>query len=198
MLFVKKSINPKEKARLKKQSDFAASLEPAEQDRYMRSLGLADALRMKRIKSAIGRKSIALFCGSNRYRYFPATGEIVWADTSVTHEAGTDATSRLANGYKRVRDSDGNYVSAARLVHEAVHGPIPEGHECYCINNDPGDLRITNLRTADDCGRGETRKVRMAELARMTPEERAWDRAEIRRMRMELKARRAEARRIPD
>jgi hypothetical protein len=154
----KKPIHPIEVTRLKRQRTFAASLSDDARNRYFRRLGLEIAARLRRCRSATGKRKIAVHTGERVYEYYPATGDILWGVHPSKEKIGTSAINYHRSGQPRILDENGRYLSAARVVHEAVHGPLEEDDIVYAINNDPKDLRILNLRVAEDGGRSKARK----------------------------------------
>jgi hypothetical protein len=143
---VKSAMNPKEKMRLKAIREHLSrySHDPAAQRRIAISYSLMEAERMKRCRAVLGKGSVIITFEDRMLDYRPATGEILWAVHPAHAKIGEEASVIRATGIRMLGQQP-----AARLVYEAVHGPIDQAHEIYCVNNDPADLRILNLRTRD-------------------------------------------------
>ncbi len=54
-----------------------------------------------------------------------------------------------SDGYTQVKLDDGSIVAEHRLVWEAAHGPIPDGHQIHHRNHDRTDNRLENLECVD-------------------------------------------------
>lgn len=156
-------VHPKEKARLAAQRRRMTSLYGEARKEYLHHIGQLEQHREKRCRSAVAKGSILINLSNRTYEYFPSTGEVLWAASALAmHKVGSSALALHKNGYAILYDANSNAVPATRMIHEAVHGPIEEGHEVYCVNGDNKDLRIRNLRSHHDGGRGATAKATRA------------------------------------
>jgi hypothetical protein len=144
----KSSINPKEKARMADIMRELSRFEPGSTARKNVAISYAqiDRLRLKRIRSAIGKKIIPIPLNERVIEYHPATGKMVWGLHPAPERIGFDATNARRDGTRYLTGADGKTITAARMAHEAIHGPIPEDHEVYCVNGDHDDLSAANLR----------------------------------------------------
>ena len=148
MAITKSSVNPKEKARL---AEIMKELEglkdnPEGYHKATMAHSKAERYRMKRCKSAIAKRFLPIEIGSNVIRYYPSTGKLEWAVHPNLEKMGENPAHIRKDGTRYFSLPSSSIISAARLIHSVVHGEIPPDHEVYCVNNDPSDLRILNLR----------------------------------------------------
>lgn len=143
------SISSKEKTRLADRAKVLASLShnPEARQRASQAFAQQDQMRLRACRSAIGKGVIPILMPERVIEYLPSTGEFRWAIHPDPARIGTSPLNVSKDGTRYISRSDKKgTVSAARLAHEAVHGPIPEHHGVYCVNGDQGDLSILNLR----------------------------------------------------
>lgn len=151
MVATKSPINPKEKARLKAMHDHIAqySFDPEAMKRVALSYSQLEQAYLRRCQSALGKGEVAVSMGTRMLIYVPAKGDLVWLVHPSIEKQGHDATITRKDGVRIIYGEDGKGVPAARVAYAAVHGSIPENHEVYCVNNDPSDLTVRNLRSRE-------------------------------------------------
>lgn len=149
----KKPINPKEKRRLaaimKAISRYSDDTEEhrAARNRIQQKYLQEDILRERNCRSAISKRCVPIAFENNILEYYPSTGELLYAGVTAGYKEGMSATKVRKDGVHYLHLRDGGTVATARVIHEAIHGPIPDDHGVYCVDNDPGNLTIRNLRT---------------------------------------------------
>lgn len=79
--------------------------------------------------------------------YDPDTGVFVWLSSGSGRKLGQPAGSAWNGGYRFIHIF-GRDVQAARLAWLYVHGELPDGRPVRFDDNDPSNLRISNLRLA--------------------------------------------------
>lgn len=148
---MKSSINPKEKARRKEIFDRIARMEQIDKAAAQRlrvTASLEERAFQQRCATAVRKERRMIELGAYTLEYFPGTGKLVWFSHPDWRKVGESAvTQPKSRAGLLVYGEGGRPHAAPRLCYESVHGEIPEGHVVYCADNDPTNLKATNLRS---------------------------------------------------
>ena len=149
----KKPINTKEKRRLQaimahvsRYSDDTEEHRGARR-RIYQMYNQEEAAHLTRCRAAIGKRLVPIAFDGSILEYDPVEGTLVFAGIAAGYKLGESAIRVRKDGTRYLHLRDGGTTTATRVIHEAIHGPIPDDHGVYCVDNDPGNLTITNLRT---------------------------------------------------